>query len=69
MFAGAVDNGEFHIALERSSIYWLPVHNEFIRARKMTARETARLEKGKSRAVLLVPRISVAVTLPLGLHL
>lgn len=21
-----VDNGEFHIAIERSGIYWLPVH-------------------------------------------
>jgi hypothetical protein len=29
VFAGAVDNGEFHIAVERSGIYWLPVHNEF----------------------------------------
>ena len=30
VFAVAVDNGEFHIAVERSGIYWLPVHNEFI---------------------------------------
>jgi hypothetical protein len=30
VFAVAVDNGEFHIAFERSGIYWLPVHNEFI---------------------------------------
>ncbi len=30
VFAVDVDNGEFHIALERSGIYWLPVHNEFI---------------------------------------
>jgi hypothetical protein len=26
VFAVAVINGEFHIALERSGIYWLPVH-------------------------------------------
>jgi hypothetical protein len=30
VFALAVDNGEFHIAVEWSGIYWLPVHNEFI---------------------------------------
>ncbi len=30
VFAVAVDNGEFQIAVERSGIYWLPVHNEFI---------------------------------------
>jgi hypothetical protein len=30
VFAVAVDNGEFHIAVVRSGIYWLPVHNEFI---------------------------------------
>jgi hypothetical protein len=30
VFAVAVDNGEFHIAFERSGIYWLPVHNKFI---------------------------------------
>jgi hypothetical protein len=29
VFAVAVDNGELHIAIERSGIYWLPVHNEF----------------------------------------
>jgi hypothetical protein len=31
VFAVAVDNGELHIAAERNGIYWLPVHNEFIR--------------------------------------
>jgi hypothetical protein len=30
VFAIAVDNGELHIAVERSGIYWLPVHNVFI---------------------------------------
>jgi hypothetical protein len=30
VFAVPVDNGYLHIAVERSGIYWLPVHNEFI---------------------------------------
>ena len=52
VFAVAVDNGKFHIAAERSGIYWLPVHNEFNhpqtdRLRHLRQpRETARLEKG-----------------------
>jgi hypothetical protein len=43
VFAGAVDNGEFHIAVERSGIYWLPVHNEFHlhQARLASSSETA----------------------------
>jgi hypothetical protein len=31
VFAVAVDNGKLNIAVERSGIYWLPVHNEFIK--------------------------------------
>jgi hypothetical protein len=30
VFAVVVDNGEFHIGAERSGIYWLPVHVDFI---------------------------------------
>ena len=52
VFAVDVDNGEFHIGVERSGIYWLPVHNEFIHPQTdqlrhlRQPRETARLEKG-----------------------
>jgi hypothetical protein len=52
VFGVAVDNGELHIAVERSGIYWLPVHNEFIHPQTdqlrhlRQSRETARLEKG-----------------------
>jgi hypothetical protein len=52
VFAVDVDNGEFHIAVERSGIYWLPVHNEFIHLQTdqlrhlRQPRETARLEEG-----------------------
>jgi hypothetical protein len=31
VFAVAVDNGKLNIAVERSGLYWLPVHNEFIK--------------------------------------
>jgi hypothetical protein len=31
VFAVAVDNGKLNVAVERSGIYWLPVHNEFIK--------------------------------------
>jgi hypothetical protein len=31
VFAVAVDNGKLNIAVERSGIYWLPVHNEFVK--------------------------------------
>jgi hypothetical protein len=27
MFALAIDDGEFHIPIERSGLYWLPIHN------------------------------------------
>jgi hypothetical protein len=30
VFAVAVDNGEFHVAVEGSGIYWLPVHGRTI---------------------------------------
>ena len=52
VLAVAVDNGELHIAVEWSGIYWLPVHNEFIHPQTdqlrhlREPRETARLEKG-----------------------
>jgi hypothetical protein len=41
VFAVAVDNGELHIAVERSGIYWLPVHNEFIRPQNDRERNSA----------------------------
>jgi hypothetical protein len=41
VFAVAVDNGELHIAVERSGIYWLPVHSEFIRPQNDRERNSA----------------------------
>jgi hypothetical protein len=35
VFAIVVDNREFHIGAERSGVYWLPVHVDFIPRAKL----------------------------------